>query len=179
VPLAIMVPELVGTIDPEQLDVVALTVVKVHGLPVNEPPAVPVLLSVTVPAGEEAVPAVAVSLTNAVQLTAWPTTTVAGEHDTRVEVVLLFTVTVLLVPLLPLWTVSLGLYVALAITLPEEVGLNDTGQLGVVALIVVRLHGVPVNDPDAVPVFVNATVPAGVDGVPVAISLTKAVQLMD
>src|SRR2546427_13127877 len=97
-----MVPELVGTIDPEQLDVVALTVVKVHGLPVNEPPWVPVLLSVTVPAGEEAVPAVAVSLTNAVQLTAWPTTTVAGEHDTRVAVGLFVRVAALLVPPRPL-----------------------------------------------------------------------------
>jgi len=63
------VPEVVAVIEAEQLAVVAFTVVKVHGVPVNEPDAVPVLVKATVPAGVLGVPAGAVSLTNAVQLT--------------------------------------------------------------------------------------------------------------
>jgi len=91
------VPEPVGLNDAEQLAVVALTVVRVHGDPLKLPVAVPVLLKLTVPAGVEAVPA-AVSFTNAVQLVAWATNTVAGEHDIVVVVVLGPTLTVLLVP---------------------------------------------------------------------------------
>ena len=53
----------------EQLDVVALTVVRLHGEPVKLPLALPVFVNATVPAGELAVPAVAVSLTKAVQVT--------------------------------------------------------------------------------------------------------------
>ncbi len=54
--------------DAAQLDVVALRLARVHGLPVKDPVAVPVWVKATVPAGAEAVPAVEVSLTNAVQL---------------------------------------------------------------------------------------------------------------
>ena len=61
-------PEPVGLNDAEQLAVVALIVVNVHGDPLKLPVAVPVLLKLTVPAGVEAVPTPAVSLTNAVQL---------------------------------------------------------------------------------------------------------------
>ena len=85
----------------EQLDVVALTVVRLHGEPVKLPLALPVLLNDTVPPGVDAVP-VAVSFTKAIQLVAWATTTAAGEHVTTVEVDLPPTLTVLLVPLLPL-----------------------------------------------------------------------------
>jgi len=47
-----------------------------------------------------------------------------------------------------------------------------TEQLDVVALIVSNVHGLPVTDAGAVPVFVTATVPAGADGVPTpAVSL--------
>ena len=46
--------------------------------------------------------------------------------------------------------------------MPEVVGLIDAEQLAVVELTVVKLHGVPVNEPDAVPVLVNATVAPGV-----------------
>jgi len=54
-----------------QLEVVALTLANVQGDPVKAPVgvAVPVLLTATVPAGELAVPAVAMSLTNVVQVT--------------------------------------------------------------------------------------------------------------
>lgn len=88
----------------------------------------------------------------------------------------------LLVPLLPLWAVSVAatVYVPLAITVPCPVGLNVAEQLDVVALIVVKLHGVPVKLPVAVPEFENPTVPPGALALPVAeVSLTKAVQLMD
>ena len=64
-------PELVGIIVRAQLEVVALTVASVQGDPVKVPVgvAVPVLLTATVPAGALAVPAVAMSLTNVVQVT--------------------------------------------------------------------------------------------------------------
>ena len=85
-----------------QLDVVTLRLPGVHGLPVKLPAAVPVLVKATVPAGGLVVPAADVSFTKAVQLVAWPITTADGEHATEVEVVLRLTVTVLLVPELPL-----------------------------------------------------------------------------
>ena len=88
VALAIIVPELDGTIVAWQLAVVALTVVKVQGVPLNVPVAVPVFVNATVPAGVLAVPAAAASLTNAVQLTDWATTAGDGEHDIEVDVVL-------------------------------------------------------------------------------------------
>jgi len=47
-----------------------------------------VLESERVAAGVEAVPAAAVSFTNAVQLTDWATTAGDGEHDIEVDVVL-------------------------------------------------------------------------------------------
>jgi hypothetical protein len=97
-----IVPVPVGVIETEQLEVVAFTPASVHGVPVNEPAAVPVLLTATVPAGAEAVPALEVSLTNTVQLTDWAITTEEGEQTTEVEVVRRLTVTVLLFPLLPL-----------------------------------------------------------------------------
>ena len=85
----------------EQLDVVALTVVRLHGDPVKIPVALPVLLNDTVPPGADAVP-VAVSLTKAVQLIVWATTIDEGEHVITVDVDLPPTLTVLLVPELPL-----------------------------------------------------------------------------
>ena len=84
------------------MDVVALTLVRVHGVPVNDPVAVPVLVNATVPAGELAVPEADVSFTKAVQVTSWPTFTLVGVHDTVVAVVRRVMVTVLLVPELPL-----------------------------------------------------------------------------
>jgi len=62
----------------------------------------------TVPVGVDAVPATDVSFTKAVQLTDWATTAVEGEQVTTVDVVLLLTVTVLLVPELPLCAVSVA-----------------------------------------------------------------------
>jgi hypothetical protein len=92
------VPELVGLKVTEQLDTVELTAASAQGDPVNEPEAVPVLVNATVPPGDEAVPE-AVSLTKAVQLIDWATTTADGEQVTVVEVDLVPpTLTVLLVP---------------------------------------------------------------------------------
>jgi hypothetical protein len=102
------VPEELGVMEAEQLEVVAFIPARVHGVPVKEPVAVPVLLRATVPAGALAVPAEEVSFTSAVQLIDWATTTAVGEQVTVVVVVLRVTVTVLLFPLLPLWTVSEG-----------------------------------------------------------------------
>ena len=179
VALAMIVPEVLGVTDAEQLDTVALTTARVHGVPVNEPVAVPVLVNATVPEGEDAVPAAEVSLTNAVQFTDCATTTVVGEHVTIVEVVRRVTVTVLLVPEIPLCALSVGVYVPLAITVPVPVGVNEAEQLDVVALTPARVQGDPLNDPAAVPVFVNATVPPGALAIPVTVvSFTKAVQLV-
>jgi hypothetical protein len=91
----------------EQLEVVALTPARVHGLPVKDPAAVPVLLSATEPAGADAVPAEDVSLTKAVQLTAWATTTAEGEQVIAVEVVRRETVTAVPEPELVVCTPSL------------------------------------------------------------------------
>ena len=103
-----MVPLLVGVIDAEQLDVVALTFDNVHGVPLNEPDAVPTFVNATVPAGALAVP-VEASFTNAVHEVDCATTIDVGEHVTVVEVARAVTVTVLLVagPLL-LWTPSVA-----------------------------------------------------------------------
>ena|SRR5713101_8063495 len=174
-----IVPDVVGVIETEQLEVVAFTMARAHGVPVNDPVAVPVLVNATVPAGADAVPASDVSLTNAVQLTDCETTTVDGVQVTAVDVVLRVTVTVLLtVGPLPVCTPSVGLYVAWAMTVPELVGVNVTLQLETVLLILVRVHGLPVKLPVAVPLLVNDTVPPGADAVPEAVSLTKAVQVV-
>jgi len=62
------VPAVDGAIVAEQLEVVALTPAKVHGVPVNVPVAVPLLLKATEPPGTKVVP-VEMSLTNAVHVT--------------------------------------------------------------------------------------------------------------
>ena len=94
-PLAITVPTPAGVNVTLQLDVVVLTLAKVHGDPVNEPAAVPPFVNATVPPGAEAVP-LAVSFTNPVQVIACETTTATGVQVTAVDVVLPPTVTVLL-----------------------------------------------------------------------------------
>ena len=100
------VPALDGVNVTVQLEVVVLRLASVHGLPPKLPPAVPVLVNDTVPAGADAVPE-AVSLTKAVHVVAWLTTMAEDEHVTVVEVDLVApTVTVLLVPELPKWAVS-------------------------------------------------------------------------
>ena len=73
-----------------------MTLANVHGAPLNDPVAVPLLANETVPPGAVAVP-VAISLTKAVQLVACETTIAVGEHETTIEVALPPTVTVLLV----------------------------------------------------------------------------------
>jgi len=177
--VAITVPAFVGLKVTLQLDVVALTLANVHGDPMKLPAAVPPLVNATVPAGADAVPATEVSFANPVHVMTWFTTTASGVQDTAVDVVLRFTVTVLpAVGPLPEWTLSVGEYVPLAMTVPDAVGLNVTLQLEVVALTVANVHGDPVKLPVAVPPLVNATVPPGADGVPVAVSLTNPVHVM-
>ena len=172
-------PVLVGANVTLQLEVVALTAARVHGDPVNEPVAVPPLVNATVPRGAEAVPASEVSLTKPVHVVAWPITIDAGVHDTAVEVVLRLTVTVFpAVGPLPLWAVSVDVYVPLAIRVPAPVAVNVTLQLEVVALTDASVQGDPVKLPVAVPPLVNATVPRGADAVPAAeVSLTNPVQV--
>jgi hypothetical protein len=63
-------------------------------------------------------------------------------------------------------------------TVPAPVGVNEAEQEDTVVLTLTRLQGAPVNEPDAVPVLLKDTVPSGADGVPVAVSLTNAVQLV-
>ena len=71
------------------------------------------------------------------------------------------------------------MYVPLAMTVPTPVGVNVTLQLEVVALTPASVQGDPVNDPVAVPLLVNATVPRGADAVPAAeVSFTNPVQVM-
>ena len=62
-------PVVLGAIVTWQLDVVAFTAVKLHGVPLNVPVALPVFVNATVPAGVDVVPAVDVSLTNAMHVT--------------------------------------------------------------------------------------------------------------
>ena len=61
--------------------------------------------------------------------------------------------------------------------MPAVVGVIVAWQLAVVTLIVVNVQGEPLKDPADDPVWVNATVPAGVLAVPAAVSSTKAVQV--
>jgi len=65
-----------------------------------------------------------------------------------------------------------------SIRVPALVGVNDAEQDDVVVLTLARVHGAPVNDPVAVPPLLNETVPRGAVAVPVAISFTKAMQLV-
>ena len=83
-----------------QLDVVAFTLARVHGEPVNDPVAVPAFVKPTVPNGAEVVPP-DVSFTKPVQLIDWATATIEGEHVTAVVVLRLLIVTAALSPLLP------------------------------------------------------------------------------
>jgi hypothetical protein len=73
--------------------------------------------------------------------------------------------------------VSVGVYETLAIIVPAPVGLIVAAQLEVVAFTPASVQGLPVKDPVAVPVLVNATVPAGAEVVPAEVSFTKAVQV--
>ena len=106
--LAITVPAPVGAKVTTQLEVVALRLASVHGLPVKLPAAVPPFVKATDPRGAEAVPA-EVSFTKPVQLMDWETTAEDGVHVAAVVVGRLLTVTVLLVlgPLLLHLVVSL------------------------------------------------------------------------
>jgi len=173
------VPVLVGAKVTLQLDVVALTAARVQGEPVNDPVAVPPFVKATVPSGALAVPATEVSLTKPVHVVAWPITTDAGVHDTAVEVVLRLIVTVFpAVGPLPLWDVSVDVYVPLAIRVPAPVAVKVTLQLDTVALTEATVQGDPVKLPVAVPPLVNATVPSGAEAVPAAeVSLTNPVQV--
>ena len=94
-------PPVLGVIVTLQLEVVTLIVTRVHGEPLTTAVEVPVFVTATVPAGADVVPG-EVSLTKEVQVMAWPTETDVGVHDTTVVVTRFVTLTVLLVPVLPL-----------------------------------------------------------------------------
>ncbi|HTD18883.1 MAG TPA: hypothetical protein VK667_05060 [Ktedonobacteraceae bacterium] len=93
--MAMTVPVVLGVMVALQLDVVVLTLARVHGVPVNDPVAVPPFVNATVPPGEDAVP-VEMSLTKAVHVTICPTATDTGVHVATVDVARRPTVTVLL-----------------------------------------------------------------------------------
>ena len=76
-------------------------------------------------------------------------------------------------------SVTAAVYVPLAVTVPELVGVNVTLQLEVVALTLANVHGEPVKLPVAVPPFVNATVPVGALAVPASeVSFTNPVHVI-
>jgi hypothetical protein len=60
---------------------------------------------------------------------------------------------------------------------PVLLGVMVAEQLDVVLFTLASVQGVPLNDPAAVPVLLNDTVPPGVDAVPDAVSLTNAVHV--
>ncbi len=131
-------------------------------------PAGPVSLNVTLPVGVIIVPG-EVSDTVAVQDEAWFTTT--GLEQTRaVEVVRGFTVILAAALTLPPWDESPP-YVPVTSTFPVAVGVNVTEQLPDDRVQVFEL-----NEP-AGPVLANVTVPVGVVGEIVDVSLTVAVQV--
>src|SRR5438445_11983552 len=165
-----------GAIVALQLEVVALRLASVQGVPVNVPVAVPLFVKATDPPGAEVVP-VELSFTNAVHVTVWPTNSEAGVQLTMLIVLSSPTVTVFAaVGPLPLCLASDGVYVPLAMTVPVLVGVNETLQLDVVALTLANVHGDPVKLPVAVPPLVNATVPSGADAVTAAeVFFTKPV----
>jgi hypothetical protein len=100
--LAMTVPVELGVIVAEQLEAVVLSTARVHGVPVKDPVAVPVLLNATLPVGELFVPAEETSLTWAVQVMDCEITAGDGVHDTPVAVARRVIVTAALDPLLPL-----------------------------------------------------------------------------
>ena len=61
--------------------------------------------------------------------------------------------------------------------MPVLLGVMVLEQLEVVVFTLASVHDPPVNDPTAVPVLLNDTVPAGADAVPDAVSLTNAVHV--
>ena len=63
-------------------------------------------------------------------------------------------------------------------TVPALVGAIDAEHEAVVLLTLTSVQGVPVKEPVEVPVLVKATVPAGVDAVPVEVSFTNAVHVV-
>src|SRR5947208_7919362 len=131
-------------------------------------PAGPVSLNVTLPVGVIIVPG-EVSDTVAVQDEAWFATT--GLEQTRaVEVVRGFTVIVAAALVLPPWDESPP-YVPVTNAFPMAVEVNVTEQLPED-----KEQEVELNEP-AVPVSANVTVPVGMIGETVEVSLTVAVQV--
>jgi hypothetical protein len=131
-------------------------------------PAAPVSVKLTLPDGMITVPG-EVSDTVAVQDEAWLTTT-GLEQTKEVEVVRGFTVILAAALVLPPCDESPP-YVPVASPFPVAVGVNVTEQLPDDRVQVVEL-----NEP-AGPVSANVTVPVGVIGLIVEVSLTVAVQV--
>jgi len=136
---------------------------------------------VTVPVGVVATPPLEVSITVAVQVDAWFTTTELGVQVIDVEVVRRLTVMLAgVVVELPLWVSPVaGTYVAFTLAIPEDVGVKGKPQLAVptdVPTATVQL--LPERKPPVTPALKEMfTVPVGVVGVPDPVSVTVAVQL--
>lgn len=148
---------------------------RVHGEPVNMPPAVPVFEKVTVPDGLVAVPGFdGLSLTVAVQVEAWPVPIELGLQETVVVVGRGLTVIVAAVLVLEEWVKSPPYWPmteAVPVAVPEKFAVQvdvpvvapaDKAQLAVRGVIL--------------PVPVKLTIPFGVVGVP-EVSVTVTVHV--
>ncbi len=62
--------------------------------------------------------------------------------------------------------------------MPELVGVKEAEQLDTVEFTLTNVQGAPEKLPVAEPELLNDTVPPGADAVPLAVSLTKAVQVV-
>jgi hypothetical protein len=155
--------------------VVALTVVRVHGLgAVKVPPVLGATLKRTLPPGVDE-PRPATSLTDAVQLVGCPTVGLAGVQTTVVDVVRRVPVTEPLVaPLLalPACTASLAVYVPVMVAVPAALGVNVTEHVPAADSVQLGALNVP-----ARPVAVKPTEPPGVVAPAPLVSATVAVQV--
>jgi hypothetical protein len=152
----------------------------VHVVALNEPPIVVDSVKVTVPpVGVIAVPAVEVSVTVAVQVEDWSTTTAA--HETVVAEVRGLTVIEKGALVLPAWPgegVVSPPYVPVTVAVPLAVlPRKVTEQLAPVGVIAVKPQLVALNEPPVAPAEnVKVTVPVGVL-VGVVVSATVAVHV--
>lgn len=148
----------------------------VHGEPVTVP-MTPASVNVTVPAKATGLPDVVVSVTTAMQMSPWLTTT-WPVHETVVDVDRGPTLIAVDELWLLLWMLSLGAYPAVTLADPDAVGAMKVElQEEVPVDVWTSAHGEPENVPET-PVSENKTLPVGVRGDPfVELSATVAVHM--
>ena len=160
----------------EQLELAGPADASVHWFGAVKPPEpLGLVANVTVPLGDDFAPK-SVSLTTAVHVVAWLTTTDAGAHVTLVEVERFVTVTSSLPELV--WWVVEPLYEPVIVCVPSPAdGVYVTVQVDDVAPGV-SVHEAPglVNPP--VPLDTKLTEPVGPDFVPALVSETVAVHVV-